>query len=131
MHVSDSNPNYIAWHTSGCGWVGLMYNDTTAPEVVTKDCFDDDKVARQGSNQRQGTDSFGRSCWRALGIPECRPIGPILRAGSSPLRPRAEVANFVFGQCTDMKTCVTRRRFTLAQRGDSVGVVPTESMCTP
>jgi hypothetical protein len=60
VHVSDTNPNYIAWHTSGCGWVGLMYNDTTAPEVVTKDCSDDDKVA-----------------------------------------------NFVFGQCTDMKTCVT------------------------
>ena len=46
--MSDSNPNYIAWHTSGCGWVGLMYNDTTAPEVVTKDCFDDDKVSNQG-----------------------------------------------------------------------------------
>ena len=44
-HVGQNNHNYIAWHLSGCGWVGLMYNDTTLPPVVSKECVDDDTRA--------------------------------------------------------------------------------------
>jgi hypothetical protein len=45
VHVHDANPNYISWHTSGCGWVGLMFDDQTVQTVVPDTCVDNDKLA--------------------------------------------------------------------------------------
>merc|ERR1719159_1697295 len=40
------NYNYIAWHISGCGWVGLMHNTTYLAALPPPDtCADDDVLA--------------------------------------------------------------------------------------
>jgi hypothetical protein len=47
-HVDSDlgNYNYISWHVSGCGWVGLMHDETFLPPTPAPDtCSDDDLLA--------------------------------------------------------------------------------------
>jgi hypothetical protein len=43
--VGAGKMNYISWHTSGCGWTGLAFDQTFATTPVVPSCSDDDVLA--------------------------------------------------------------------------------------